>query len=136
MGAGGGRSSSAGRESCAASSASAAASGSSATASTRRNRKASSPLTSCPVETAAGTKHHLLALLGRINHWAFYAVLLVMPVLGAIAWFGGSEAAGALHGLLAWVLVLLIVLHVGGAILHLVLGENIFRRMLRSSPGT
>lgn len=89
-----------------------------------------------PVETAAGTKHHIMALLGRINHWAFYVVLLIMPVLGALAWFGGSEAAGGLHSLLAWLLVILIALHVGGAVLHLLLGENIFRRMLRSSPGT
>lgn len=89
-----------------------------------------------PVETAAGSKHRLLALLGRINHWAFYVVLLILPLLGALAWFGGSEAAGGLHGLLAWLLVILIALHVGGAVLHLILGENIFRRMFRSSPGT
>ena len=89
-----------------------------------------------PVETAAGSKHRILALLGRINHWAFYVVLLVMPPLGALAWFGGSELAGGLHSLLAWVLVALIALHVGGALVHLVLGENILRRILRESPGT
>ena len=89
-----------------------------------------------PVQTAAGSKHHFLALLGRINHWAFYVVLILMPLLGAMAWFTGSEAAGGLHSLLSWVLVVLIVLHVGGALVHLVLGENILRRMLRESPGT
>lgn len=89
-----------------------------------------------PVETAAGTSHPILALLGRINHWAFYAVLLAMPPLGATAWFLGSEAAGDLHSFLAGALVVLIALHVGGALLHLILGENIIRRILRPTAGT
>ncbi|TNC50124.1 hypothetical protein FHG66_09185 [Rubellimicrobium rubrum] len=89
-----------------------------------------------PVETAAGSKHHILALLGRLNHWAFYIVLLLMPPLGVLAWFFGIDAAGNLHSLLAWVLLLLVVLHVGGALLHLVLGENIIRRMVRPTAGT
>jgi cytochrome b561 len=89
-----------------------------------------------PVETAAGTKHPIMALLGMINHWAFYAVLLAMPPLGAIAWFGGAEWAGDLHGLLAFLLPILIVVHVGGALVHLVLGENIIRRIVRPTAGT
>ncbi|WP_210527028.1 cytochrome b [Rubellimicrobium arenae] len=88
-----------------------------------------------PVQTAAGTKHHLLAMLGKINHWAFYVVLLAMPPVGALAWFGGSEAAAGIHSLTAWLLLILIVLHVGGALLHLVLGENIIRRIVRPTPG-
>ncbi|MBP1805699.1 cytochrome b [Rubellimicrobium aerolatum] len=89
-----------------------------------------------PVETAADSKHRILALLGRINHWAFYAVLLLMPPLGALAWFAGQDWAAGLHGLLAWVLLVLIALHIGGALLHLVLGENIIRRIVRPTPGT
>ena len=89
-----------------------------------------------PVETAAGTKHPLMALLGWLNHWAFYVVLLAMPPLGAIAWFAGNEAAGNIHSFLSWVLVILIVLHVGGALTHLILGENIIRRIVRPTAGT
>ncbi len=89
-----------------------------------------------PVETAAGSKHHILALLGRINHWAFYVVLLAMPPVGALAWFGGSELAANIHALTAWLLLVLIVLHVGGALLHLILGENIIRRIVRPTAGT
>ena len=89
-----------------------------------------------PVETAAGSKHRIMKLLGWLNHWAFYVVLLAMPPLGAIAWFAGSEAAGGLHSILAWLLPFLIAVHVGGALLHLILGENIIRRIVRPTAGT
>jgi cytochrome b561 len=89
-----------------------------------------------PVETAAGSKHHLMALLGRINHWAFYVVLLAMPPVGALAWFGGSELAATIHSWTAWVLLALILLHVGGAAVHVFLGENIIRRIVRPTAGT
>ncbi len=89
-----------------------------------------------PVQTSPETKYPILALLGRINHWAFYVVLITMPLLGALAWFFDVEWAGDLHSLLSWILVALILLHVGGALLHLVLGENIIRRIVRPTGGT
>jgi cytochrome b561 len=89
-----------------------------------------------PVETAGDTKHKLMKTLAWINHWAFYAVLLSMPLLGAMAWFLAWDWAAALHSLLAWILPLLILVHVGGAVVHLFLGENVFRRMLRGTAGT
>lgn len=89
-----------------------------------------------PVEVAPESKHRVMALLGLINHWAFYGVLLAMPPLGVLAWFFGLEWPGDLHSLLSWVLVVLIALHVGGVILHLLLGENIIRRMTRPAPCT
>lgn len=89
-----------------------------------------------PVETAADSRHKLMKLLGWLNHWALYAVLLLMPPLGLLAWFFGADWAAGLHSFLAWALVALIALHVGGAILHLILGENVLRRMLRPTAGT
>jgi cytochrome b561 len=86
-----------------------------------------------PVQTAPESRHRTMAFLGRLNHWAFYVILLAMPPVGAIAWFGGSEAAGAIHSFVSWVLVALILLHVGGALLHLLLGEPVIRRMFRPS---
>lgn len=82
-----------------------------------------------PVETAAGSRHRVMRLLGRLDHWAFHVVLLAMPPLGVLARFFGADWAGGLHSLLAWVLVALIVLHAGGALL--LLGENVIRRILR-----
>ena len=85
-----------------------------------------------PVATNPDSPHKLLALLGRINHWAFYGILLVLPLLGLAAWFGGSETAGDLHGLLVTVLLAAMALHVGAVILHhLVLRENLIRRIIR-----
>jgi cytochrome b561 len=89
-----------------------------------------------PVETAGDTKHHIMKVLAWINHWAFYAVLISMPILGALAWFLAWNWAAALHSFLAWLLPFLILVHVGGAVVHLVLGENVFRRMLRGTSGT
>jgi cytochrome b561 len=89
-----------------------------------------------PVETAAGSKHHIMKVLAWVNHWAFYAVLLAMPPLGLLAWFFRAEWAGALHSFLAWTLPFLIAAHVGGALLHLILGENVIRRILRPTAGT
>lgn len=89
-----------------------------------------------PVKTAGDTKHPLLARIGQLNHWALYAVLLAMPPLGAIAWFAESEAAGEIHSFLSAALIVLVLLHVGGAIVHLILGENILRRILRPTAGT
>lgn len=37
---------------------------------------------------------HLAAHLG---HYALYALMILMPVSGAVAWFGGVEAAGEAH---------------------------------------
>jgi len=89
-----------------------------------------------PVETAGDSKHKIMKLLGWLNHWAFYAVLLSMPPLGVLAWFFALDWAAAAHSFLAWALPFLIALHVGGAILHLILGENIIRRIVRPTAGT
>ena len=89
-----------------------------------------------PVHTAPDSKHRIMALLGKINHWAFYGVLLAMPPLGVLAWFFSSDIAGALHSFLAWALVFLIAAHLAGNFAHLILGENIIKRMIRPSAGT
>jgi cytochrome b561 len=59
-----------------------------------------------------------------------------MPPLGAIAWFAKSDTAGDIHSLLSVALIALVLLHVGGAIVHVILGENILRRILRPTAGT
>lgn len=85
-----------------------------------------------PVATAPDSPHRILATLGRINHFAFYALLLLIPVLGALAWFGRSAAAGNLHSLLVKVLFVLILIHVSAALFHhLVLRDGLIRRMIR-----
>jgi cytochrome b561/polyisoprenoid-binding protein YceI len=98
----------------------------------------------------------LTALLAKIVHWAFYAVLLLGPLTGWIivstaklqvpTMFWGvihwphlplpaslNEPMGEVHELLAWVAIALFVLHVAGALRHqFMLRDPVIKRM---SPG-
>jgi cytochrome b561 len=61
------------------------------------------------------------AMLARTNHIGFYVLLLVLPVLGWLAYLSSGAAAvrwGAIHGALALTLVLAICAHLGGVIYH------------------
>jgi len=94
-----------------------------------------------------------LRLLSRATHWLFYAILIVLPVLGWVAasGFGApvsllgvvplpalssqdkglAEAVGSVHGALAWALLAIIALHVSGALYHaLVKRDHVVGRML------
>ena len=95
-----------------------------------------------------------LQLLSRATHWLFYGVLIVLPVLGWVAASGYgagvtllrlvplpalvgpdkglAERAGDLHGTLAWALLVLMALHVTGALYHaLVKRDGVAGRMIR-----
>jgi len=94
-----------------------------------------------------------LRVLSRTTHWLFYAILVVLPVLGWIAASGYgavpyllgfiplpalvsqnkglAESIGSLHGALAWVLLGIIALHVSGALYHaLVKHDGVLHRMM------
>ena len=94
-----------------------------------------------------------LRILSRGTHYLFYAILIVLPVLGWIAASGyGSdvsllklvplpaliaknkslaESVGSVHGALAWALLGIIALHVSGALYHgLVKQDGVIRRMI------
>lgn len=94
-----------------------------------------------------------LRLLSRATHWAFYAVLIVLPLLGWVAAnaFGATvylagliplpalaaknkalaESVGDVHGTVALLLLALIALHVAGALYHaLVKQDGVVRRMM------
>ena len=94
-----------------------------------------------------------LRLVSRVTHGLFYAILIVLPLLGwtAASASGGSifllgliplpalvakdkvlaETVGSVHGALALTLLALIGLHVAGALYHaLVKQDGVVRRML------
>lgn len=94
-----------------------------------------------------------LRLLSRATHWAFYAILLVLPLLGwtAASAYGATvcllgliplpalvsqdkpfaETVGQIHGAVALLLLALIALHVAGALYHaLVKRDRVIHRML------
>ncbi len=94
-----------------------------------------------------------LRVLSRSTHWLFYAILIVLPVLGWVAASGYgavvtllglvplpalvsqdkslAESVGSVHGALAWALLAVIALHVSGALHHaLVKQDGMMRRMV------
>ncbi|WAP68153.1 cytochrome b [Jiella pelagia] len=54
--------------------------------------------------------------LARITHVLIYAILILMPIAGLIAWFGMIGEAGEIHEFLWTPLLVLIGLHVAGAL--------------------
>ena len=111
------------------------------------------PLIALPVEMPKWER-----ILARTTQIAFYVVLLAMPLTGWLAssaagrdisWFGlfqwpllpvggGREAAGQfmdMHGIVAKLLYVLIVLHVVGALKHQFINrDNVLHRMIPMIP--
>lgn len=68
--------------------------------------------------------------LARVTHAGLYLAMILLPVSGAVAWFGGVETAAAGHNVLKVVLLALIALHVVGALYHqFVLRDGLLARM-------
>ncbi len=75
-----------------------------------------------------------LKLLAHVTHYALYALLILLPISGAVAWFQGVEAAGEAHEVMRGILLVLVGLHVAGALVQqFVLKTNIMARM--RTPG-
>jgi cytochrome b561 len=94
-----------------------------------------------------------LRILSRATHWAFYGLLILIPVLGWVSASGFgvhpmllglfalpliaphskslAEAWGSVHGDLAWALLAVIALHICGALYHLLVKhDGVASRML------
>ena len=73
----------------------------------------------------------LLQLAAEGVHLLIYALLLSLPLTGAVAWFAGIEASATVHEWLKNVLLAAIALHVGGALFqHFVRRSDVLMRML------
>jgi len=71
--------------------------------------------------------------IGHLAHLALYALLIALPVTGALAWGGRIEAAGEAHEVLKTLLLVLILAHLGAVGMHqLVWKTGILRRMMRA----
>ncbi len=72
-----------------------------------------------------------LRLLAAGTHWAFYALLFIMPFSGMALWFLEAEAAGEVHKTARLVLIALIFLHLAGALAqHFWFKTDVLKRML------
>lgn len=73
-----------------------------------------------------------LKTLSHFAHWAFYAVLALMSVSGALAWFAEVTIAAQVHNIAKVTLLALIALHVLAIPFHrVVLKNNVMIRMIR-----
>jgi cytochrome b561 len=70
-------------------------------------------------------------ILAKSVHGLLYLALFALPISGSFAWFFGIEQAMLVHGLIKNLLILLIGLHVAGALYqHYILRSNVLMRML------
>lgn len=72
-------------------------------------------------------------VLATWGHRALYLLMLAVPALGAISWFGGIDATAEPHALLANALMVLVGAHALMALFHqYVLKDGVLARMLRA----
>ncbi len=57
-------------------------------------------------------------IAGRANHWAFYGLLVIMPLAGLIAWYGRIDGIATAHAIASKVLLALIAAHLAGVLYH------------------
>jgi cytochrome b561 len=78
------------------------------------------------------TLHSAVRLGAFVNHWALYAVLLLLPVTGIGARYIDFETIGPVHVLLTRILFLLVAIHIAAALWHLLRRDGVAWRMLPS----
>ena len=72
--------------------------------------------------------------MSRSVHYAFYALLIGMPLFGMAALWLKWGVLGALHAWASYALLALIVAHVAGGLWHgLVKRDGVARRILRGN---
>lgn len=75
----------------------------------------------------------VIDLIARLTHVGLYLLLVLIPVSGLAAWFGGVDAAGGAHEVMFNLAVLLVLLHVVGAVYHqFILKDGLMERMKRA----
>ncbi len=80
------------------------------------------------------SEHPVLRFAAVATHALLYAIILAMPVTGALAWFGEVATAARLHAAAMPLVAFLVLLHALAALYHhFVLKTDVLRRMLRAS---
>lgn len=72
----------------------------------------------------------MVRLAAHAGHMALYALMILMPLSGMAAWFGGAETAADVHEAMKPLVILLVAVHVAAAIWHQVWRrDGLMRRM-------
>ncbi|WP_308915957.1 cytochrome b [Jannaschia sp. LMIT008] len=70
-----------------------------------------------------------IQILSRATHFAFYGLLIAMPLFGMAALWVKAGWLGQVHGIAAYVVLGLAVLHVAGAMWHAIKRDGVVSRM-------
>lgn len=74
-------------------------------------------------------------LAAHVTHYSLYALLIALPVSGAVAWFRGNEAAADAHSIMRIALLALVALHVAARLYHhFLLKDGLLNRMRKADP--
>lgn len=72
----------------------------------------------------------ILKGIAHLTHWVLYALMILLPISGLVAFFGRVEAAAEAHEVMKGLMLLFVVLHIAGALFQqIVLKTNIMDRM-------
>jgi cytochrome b561 len=82
-----------------------------------------------PAPAHGGT---LLDKLGEWSHWVLYALMLVVPALGALSWYAMIDQTASLHVLTMNGMMILIGLHSAAALFHqFIMKDRLLLRMMK-----
>lgn len=80
------------------------------------------------------TDSRLMRIAAHSTHGLLYLLMIVVPLAGLFAWFAANEDVAELHGLAKPAFIILLVLHIGGALYHqFVLKDGLLLRMKRAA---
>ena len=76
----------------------------------------------------------ILKGLAHLTHWTLYAFMIILPITGLLAWFGGSAVSDYIHTTLKLPLLAIVALHFAAALFQqVVLKTGLMRRMIRAA---
>ena len=79
------------------------------------------------------SEHPVLKVAAVVTHMLLYAIILAMPITGALAWFWNAPSAAMVHSAAMPLVAFLILIHTVAALYHhFVLRTDVLRRMLRA----
>ncbi len=82
------------------------------------------------------TESAVQRIAAHATHHTLYLLLILTPISGAVAWFGGVEKAADGHEVLKTLMLILVALHVLAALFHqFVLKNNLLDRMRTEDKG-